>query len=215
MEILSDLRARFCEIRDQGKRPTCMAFAISAAHEFLQSDDEPLSPEWLYFHGIQISGDPPDAGLANQTAIDALKEYGQPIEKTWPYEPAGLPSPWEPPERPNPIFYATGTNSGFIADVVIAALENDAPTVLSLLVDDTFFSWATIGGVSVIQEASMPRDLESGHAVVAVGHGLLNNERHILVRNSWGPSWADQGHAWISEEYATKRTFGAITLEEI
>lgn len=215
MEVLSDLRARFGQVRDQGRRPTCMAFAMSAAHEFLQVSKDPLCPEWLYFHGIQISGDPPDAGLANQTAIAALKTHGQPNEEAWPYEPAGLPSPWEPPKHTSPIYYADGDDSPFSVDQVIASLENENPTILSLLVDDTFFSWDTIGDVSVIQNTSPPQDHESGHAVIALGHGLLNSRRHILVRNSWGPLWADDGHAWISEEYAANRTFGSISLREL
>jgi C1A family cysteine protease len=43
------------------------------------------------------------------------------------------------------------------------------------------------------------------HAVVAVGHGRIGEERAILVRNSWGDTWGIGGHAWVSELYLQPR----------
>jgi hypothetical protein len=40
-----DLEAEQTAVRQQGDRPTCVAFAVSGAHEWMGDDDAQLSPE--------------------------------------------------------------------------------------------------------------------------------------------------------------------------
>ncbi len=41
--------------------------------------------------------------------------------------------------------------------------------------------------------------IDGGHAVVFSGYRHKNGQRQFLVHNSWGPEWADNGYAYISE----------------
>ena len=48
MDVEVDISDRFGEVRDQGPRLTCLAFAATAAHEYCQRLVQPLSVEWIY-----------------------------------------------------------------------------------------------------------------------------------------------------------------------
>ncbi|MGB3625108.1 MAG: hypothetical protein WA989_04750 [Henriciella sp.] len=47
--------------------------------------------------------------------------------------------------------------------------------------------------------------------MLAVGRGGPEG-RHILIRNSWGPGWGDNGHAWLPPDYLVKQLAEAATV---
>ena len=52
------------------------------------------------------------------------------------------------------------------------------------------------------------------HAVLGVGLGSFQTGRVVLVRNSWGVSWADSGHAWLDQSYMNRHLRAILVLAE-
>ena len=79
--ILCDLRRSFGAIRNQGSRPTCVAFAVTDAHAVTRDDLTELSVEHLYYHAVQRtpSGHPKD-GVSLPKILEALLFDGQAAE---------------------------------------------------------------------------------------------------------------------------------------
>src|SRR5688572_1880174 len=106
--ISVDLRGRFSAVRNQGGRPTCIAFAASDTHSFAGEMTDHLSVEYAFCYAAQRRKPTnPKQGISMPLIISAIKEDGQPLEHVWPYLSA-LPTPlsmWSPPKNSEPMFY--------------------------------------------------------------------------------------------------------------
>lgn len=60
--IAVDLRGHFGPVRDQGDRPTCLAFAASDSHAGLRPGWAPLSCEFAFYHAQRRAGRSPAQG---------------------------------------------------------------------------------------------------------------------------------------------------------
>lgn len=205
---LRDLRPQLGPARNQGSRPTCIAFAFSDGHAVARGEPELLSAEHLYFHAVQRTiGRDPNKGVAMPTCIDALREDGQSAETGWPYiEQLADVSAWTPPTSATPVFRRESeTGAAFLAGLV-NELDAERPTVVALLLGERFYGPAADGRI-----VPGPGDADTDyHAVLAVGHGRDGSEPFILVRNSWGPEWGVEGHAWLSAAYLQPRLYGLV-----
>jgi hypothetical protein len=84
-----DLRPRFDGVRDQGRRPTCLAFAVTAIHEVKRAapehTTEDLSDEALYWGCKRTDGNT-RRGTGFDSGKVALAKWGQPLEAVLPYD---------------------------------------------------------------------------------------------------------------------------------
>lgn len=195
-----DLRPVLPPVRDQGQRNTCVAFAVSAAHEVARAAGkvaaEDLSEEALYWGCKRIDGNW-GPGSRFTSAAAALSRWGQPLESVWPYDET-LPDggPYHPPTPPEA---STWFRSGLRQVSLDAAelrdcLDGGASVALELVLFDTFF---TPGATGIVLEPPAGAPPRGRHAVLAVGYDAGS----LLVRNSWGNAWALRGYAWLSNAY--------------
>jgi C1A family cysteine protease len=210
VDIIRDLRAEFGVARDQGPRPTCMAFAASDAHAGLRADWEPLSVEWAYYHAVLRDGANPDDGATLISMLKVLEEDGQPHEAGWPYiaKPILEPAVWKPPAEVSPLFRRDGNRIAATFDEIIGRLDAGVPVLITMQLSDAFYLPDKDG---IVDSAEKP-DSKRRHAVVAVGHGVRAAARMILTRNSWGHDWGIAGYAWLTESYLTPRLLRAAIL---
>ncbi len=199
------MRVRFGPARNQGTRPTCLAFALSDAHAAARASIEALSAEHLYFHAVQrMPSADSTGGIALPTALDALRDDGQCAETGWPYL-AALPADlgtWSPPASAAPVFRRDSTIQSDQLEDLVTCMEASRPMLLTMLLGERFYRPVN----SIVDAGPSDRDT-AYHALVAIGLGRTPVERAVLVRNSWGPTWGDGGSCWVTESYLRPRLY--------
>ncbi len=215
--VLRDLRSLFAPARDQNPRPTCLAFAASDAHSVARGlPFDPLSAEWAYYHAVRRDGGTPNGGATLNGMLDGIRLDGQPIEAAWPYTNGPDPDPakWAPPPGATELFRRdSAVQTACSVGDVVAPLAAGSPVLLVMTISDAFYLPGPDGIVAAVE----PPDPERVHAVLAVGHGRLDgNIEAVLVRNSWGPEWGEDGHAWLHGTYLAPRLLrSAVMMKEL
>jgi C1A family cysteine protease len=198
-------------VLDQGQRGTCVAFAVTAAHEVARAVGttvaEDLSEEALYW-GCKILDGNWKSGTSFDSAAAAISTTGQPLEAIWPYEPrrrAG--TRYDPPSKPTADWHTSSLDKA-VLDLasVRTELDADRPVVLGLTVFDTLFMPSATGRIDAPAAGSPAR---GRHAVLAVGH----DADAVLIRNSWGTTWALGGYGWLSNDYADHHVLEAWVIQ--
>jgi Papain family cysteine protease len=211
-----DLRSHFGAIRDQGQRPTCMAFAASDAHAALRLGWEPLSCEYAFYHAQRRAKRPPNMGALLSSMLESIRQDGQPKEDGWPYLPATptIGATWVPPTAVGPLFGRAGEKAIPTIDQVISELDGGRPVIVLTMLSGSFYS-PTDEAVIHPALGEIPEPARR-HAVIAIGHGTVDLHRAVLVRNSWGPRWGKDGYGWLTEPFLAPRMFAsAILMEEV
>jgi hypothetical protein len=214
LSIVRDMRVAFGSARNQGIRPTCLAFAASDAHAAVRGPWVPLSSEFAFYNAQRRSKRAPHHGAILSTMLEVLREDGQPVETKWPYLtslPFDLAS-WLPPAGITEVYRRLGDVGTATVDEIVRLLDEGRPVLTTMMLSDSFYLPANDGVVDVIPgEAPDPT---RRHAVVAVGRGIRNRERLILVRNSWGEGWGVEGYGWLTESFLQPRLMRIAVLAQ-
>lgn len=217
LSIATDLRGALEDVRHQRRRPTCLAFASSSAHRLVHGHGDELCVEWLYYHSVQADGGPVDGGSTIDAAREVLGMIGQPDEAFWPYQGDNIrPSPWAPPSGSPRLLSCASGFRGCAPDRWREALDQHVPVVIGVCMSDLwkYPQFAQhVGGEVVFEDDAESLSFASGHAVLLVGYGTYQGRPYFLFRNSWGPAWATNGHAWTPEAYLTRRYAGAFIIQ--
>lgn len=194
--------------RPQGRRPTCLAFALSDLNRPRAPAD--LSPEFLYRAAAILN---PAWVPGSGVTFDAMREAsrgGQPEEVEFPYctdEPSHPISPLPSGlKHYGQLLQRVSADPTDIACLITAG----QPIGLGLRVTREFFK--PQDGVVPFSDQVMAGLL---HAVVAigVGHEEGSSAPWFYVRNSWGPQWGVDGHAWVSGTYVSAHAECAFGVE--
>ena len=191
--------------------------ATTGAHDWdaARHGEDPRAAEALWWAAAAVQG---HARSSNFTSISAaLAQSGQPSEASWPYPQGKLAAA---PEEPSLACGAPPWRAASIAKLELkrdgheAAVESrlgaGSPVILVLRVTDEF-DQPDLNGVIAAPAAKAPN--RGNHAVLAIGAREVDGAgRHLLIRNSWGPKWAVEGHALLPLRYLATHGLWAATV---
>lgn len=219
-----DLRPWFSPIENQGSLGSCTAQAGVGILEYFErrafGTHLDASRLFLYKATRNLLGWTGDTGAFLRTTMAALRAFGVPPEKYWPY----VISRYE--IEPSAFCYAFAQNyqaivyyrldpPGTMRNALLARIKTNLAAGLPSMFGFTVYS-------SISQAASkgkIPLPLPGekvvgGHAVVAAGYDdslTIKNQPSgpqttgaLLIRNSWGTGWGANGYGWLPYEYVLR-----------
>jgi C1A family cysteine protease len=218
-----DLREWCSPVEDQGQLGSCTAQAGAGIIEYYErkSFGRHIDASRLFLYKVtrnlmKMRG---DTGAYLRSTIGAMVLFGVPPEEYWQY----TDSPQEFDKEPPAFCYSFAQNYK-----TLKYYRHDPPSASPDIILNRLKTYLAAGhpamfgftAYSSIEEANdsgripfpSPRDkIEGGHAVVAVGYddkmkiknkyGGKENVGALLIRNSWGKGWGEEGYGWLPYEY--------------
>jgi C1A family cysteine protease len=213
-----DLSANFSPVEDQQNIGSCTANAGVGLLEYFErkafGHHIDASRLFVYKTTRDLLGWSGDTGAYLRSTMEALVLLGAPPERYWQYDTTQFDV--EPPAfcfalgaRFNATRYfrldPNGASGAAVLDNVKRFLAAGLPSMFGFPVY-TEYDNPLPGGL--IAFPAPTSNYRGGHANDAVGYDdnlIINGDRGaLLVRNSWGPNWANSGYGWLSYRYVTE-----------
>ena len=221
----ADLRQWCSPVEDQGEIGSCTANAGVGLVEYFQrrafGNHVDASRLFLYKVTRNLAHLKGDSGAYLRSTMGALVLFGVPPEEYWPYSDADLDK--EPPAfcyayamNYQAIKYFRLDSSGVAADLLLKRIKENLvsgiPAMFGFTVYDSISRAAADGKIPFPVRGEK---VVGGHAVVAIGYNdqmkIRNNSASgpgttgaVLIRNSWGTGWGENGYGWLPYEYVFK-----------
>jgi C1A family cysteine protease len=221
-----DWTDKMSPIKDQGMLGSCVAFAVTAVKEFQEQTEHAkevaegkfdhrnkkyydLSESWLYWMCKEIDAWPGVEGTSIRYAMKVLNRVGVPCEYAWPYDDVvkGEPKSWAHLVARWSIIdsYWRVTSLEELKDALVGG-----PVAIGVGVYEEFFS---AGDDGIVKDPANPQYCYGGHAIATVGYD--DAKQQVKFKNSWGPSWGDNGYGYFSYNYIRNYMWDSWTCRDM
>lgn len=219
----TDLRKWCSPIKNQGLINSSTTEALVSLIEYFENrvfgKNTDGSSLFVYKNSISLSGGVGDTGVSFRSALKSLIQFGMPPER---YYSANSTQIDEEPKAfcygfrdsyKNLIFFKLdiNKNSEEILKKVKELLYLQLPCIFGFSVYNCIDSAEKSGDILF---PTIHNQLIGGHSVMAVGYddkylsvNKLNGHSSsgaIIIRNSWGEAWGEDGYGYLPYEYILK-----------
>lgn len=215
-----DLRNIFLPIRNQGNQGSCAAFAVSSVIEAqIQAKKHRYSPAFLYWVARNnLKTADTDSGATMYAVIRGAVEKGVCKEESMPYNSDIYTL------QPSDSAIEEALQCRIIAaksvepklHAIKSALSDGYPVIAAIQIFDSFSETHSgfIPHPSVAELKKAGSDnLHAYHGMVICG--FSDKDKVLVVRNSWGTDFGDNGYCYIPYSYAQKYIKQACVITEI
>lgn len=210
-----DLREFFPEVYDQGALDSSASHTCVGLFEYFERRTHGITvaPSRL-FHYMntqkllrRIGNDCADL----RTGLKAMIRCGIPPEHYWPYDTERCG------EKLDPFLYSFFNESKSICYVRLDARNTTGTETLNVVRSFLAAGFPSEFGFPVPSSLSWEPDIPyrptfdrscGGQAVIAVGyddHRLRSRGGALLIRNSWGSQWGEDGYGWLPYAYVEEQ----------
>lgn len=219
-----DLRRWCSPIENQESIGSCTANAGVGMIEFYEKRafNKHIDASRLFLYKVtrnllQWTG---DTGAYLRTTMAGMVLFGVPPEKYWPYDTSKFD------EEPNAFCYSFAQNFQALRYYRLDPLGTPKDKLLKRIKTNLAHKMPSMFGFTVYASISQARNngkipfptkgdkRRGGHAVMAVGYddemvientaGNQKTRGALLIKNSWGESWGDEGYGWLPYDYVTR-----------
>jgi C1A family cysteine protease len=223
----TDLRPWCSPVENQGFLGSCTAHAGAGAIEYYErkSFGRHIDASRLFLYKVtrnlmKMKG---DTGAYLRTTMGAMVLFGVPPEEHWPYTDDGKKFDKEPPafcyafaQNYQTVKYfrhdPPGTRPEALLEKLKTSLSKGHPAMFGFTVYNSIEQAEKTGSIPF---PSSKEKIEGGHAVLAVGYddkmkiknryGKTATTGALLIRNSWGTGWGEEGYGWLPYEYVLEQ----------
>lgn len=202
-----DLREHCSTVENQFSLGSCTANAAVGALEYLEIKNGKVGPEFenfsrlfVYYHTRELQGTiNDDTGGTLRDSIKALAKYGTCDENLWPYDITRFTiKPNEDHYKDAELHKITEYRRIESFPDMLVNLADGFPFVFGFSVY-TEFEGAEVAKTGVLNFPRPDEAFMGGHAVCAVGYDM--ETKTVLVRNSWGEKWGQDGYFTMPFSY--------------
>ena len=200
----------FTEPEDEGPLNSSTAFAVLSLVEYFERRTRGRTFEgsklFLYQatrHRLHKRPRMGDTGADLRTTLKTLVQIGVPPEEYWPYDVDKCD------DEPSPFLYSLAKPPPGVRYFRLDAPNRDGATtweaVKSFLAAGFPIAFGFSVPASLTTDAEVPYrphldSIRGGQAAVAIGyenHHFGRGQPALLIRNSWGSQWGDNGNGWL------------------
>uniref|UniRef100_A0A6C0BK08 Peptidase C1A papain C-terminal domain-containing protein n=1 Tax=viral metagenome TaxID=1070528 RepID=A0A6C0BK08_9ZZZZ len=210
------------EIYDQGDLGSCTANAIGFAYQYdeiSQKNSNCFMPSrlYIYYNEREIEHTVlEDSGAELRDGMKSINRDGVCQEPSWPYVINRFT------QKPTKECYDEGKKCKSVSyshveqDIISlkTVLNHKLPIIFGFIVYESFESEIVAKTGIMPMPKTQNEPCLGGHAVVCVGYDddkIMGdgNKGAMIIRNSWGHGWGDQGYFYMPYDFITNPQFAS------